>query len=170
MVGFESPNAENLKSVGKQHNVTYDINQVKEIVIRAHQRGIKITGLYMVGFLTETVESIRDIEQHIKDTKVDDANIFILTPLPGTEFWDELVAAGRLNPQTLDTDKLDLRNLVFNHPLGNDVLLQEYERLCRRVFSIPAVLSRSTRFMIPGDNCPNRNKDILLFISLKIPY
>lgn len=145
MVGFESPNTQNLETIGKKQNLAYDANRIKEIVKKAHQRGIKISGLYMVGFLTETIESIRDIEQHIKYTELDDAYISILTPLPGTELWDQLSAAGRFDPQTLDTDTLDLRNLVFNHPLGNDVLLQEYERLCRRVFSVPVVLSRSTR-------------------------
>jgi len=145
MVGFESPNTQNLETIGKKQNLAYDANRVKEIVKKAHQRGIKISGLYMVGFLTETIESIRDIEQHIIDTGLDDANIFILTPLPSTELWDQLSANGLFNPQTLNTDELDLRNLVFKHPMGNDVLLQEYKRLCDRVFSVPAVLSRSIR-------------------------
>lgn len=147
MIGFESRNEENLRSVHKQQNVEYaqDTNRIKEIVTKAHQRGIKITGLYIVGFEPETIDSIRDIEQFINETGVDDANIFILTPLPGADLWDDLSADGLFDPQTINTDELDLRHLVFNHPLGNDVLLHEYEQLCRRVFSVPAVLSRSTR-------------------------
>lgn len=144
-VGIESPNRKNLETVGKKHNLEYDAGRVKEIVRKAHERGIKITGLFMVGYMTETMGSISNIEQYIKEIGLDDTNIFILTPLPGTNIWDEFARDGLFDPQTLDTDKLDLRHLVFEHPLGNDVLLQEYERLCRRVFSAPAVLSRSTR-------------------------
>jgi hypothetical protein len=147
MVGLESPDEQNLASVHKKQNVPYalDTKRVKEIVTKAHKRGIKITGLYIVGFQPETVASIRGIEQFIKETGVDDANIFILTPLPDTKLWKQLSAEGLFDPKTINTDNLDQRHLVFNHPLGNDVLLQEYRRLCDRVFSVPAVLSRSTR-------------------------
>lgn len=144
-VGIESPNTDNLQSVGKKHNLEYGPDEVKEIVGKAHKRGIKITGLFIVGFRSETVESVRDIERYIEDTRLDDANIFIMTPLPGSAIWSEFAATGLFDPQTLDTDQLDLRHLVFKHPLGNEVLLKEYERLCSRVFSLPAVLSRSTR-------------------------
>lgn len=144
-VGIESPSAENLNSVGKKHNLDYNAQKVSEMVGKAHKRGIKITGLFIVGFPTETIKSIRSIEQYIKDTHLDGANIFILTPLPGTEIWDRFTKEELFDPQTLDTDELDLRHLLFKHPLGNDNLLREYEQLCRQVFSGPAVISRGMR-------------------------
>lgn len=148
-IGFESPNAANLEKVGKKQNLKYtDSGTVKEIVEKVHRRGIKITGLFIVGFLTDTVESVRAIEPFIKETKVDDAVIAILTPLPGSKIWEQFAQDGLFDPKTLDTDKLDTRHLLFQHPLGNDVLLQEYNRLCSRVFAIPTVLSRSTRALL----------------------
>lgn len=144
-VGIESPSAENLRSVGKRHNLVYDVDRVQGIVENAHQHGIKLTGLFIVGFLGDTVASIRSIEDYINYTQLDGANVSLLTPLPGTRIWNEFANGGLFDPQTLDTDKLDLRHLLFQHPLGNDVILKEYQRLCKRVFSASAVLSRSAR-------------------------
>lgn len=148
-IGFESPNATNLEKVGKRQNLQYaDSGKAKEIVEMVHKRGIKITGLFIAGFPTDTVESIRAIEPFIKETKVDDVVISILTPLPGSKIWEQFVRDGLFDLQTLDTDKLDTRHLLFKHPLGNDVLLQEYKRLCSRVFATQTVLSRSTRALL----------------------
>ncbi len=144
-VGIESDNTKNLLSIGKKHNLKYDARTVRELVRGAHKRGIKITGLFIVGFLPETIESIRGIEDYIKETELDDVNLSLMTPFPDTGIWHQLAGKKLFEPETVDTNQLDFRHVVFDHPMGNELLLQEYRGLCDRVFAVSEVWDRSIR-------------------------
>jgi radical SAM superfamily enzyme YgiQ (UPF0313 family) len=94
VVGFESRDPANLAAMNKQFNLaggSYD-----EMVERIRDSGIMLWAAFLLGYDHETAESIRETVDWALSKKFAFAAFNILTPYPGTAFYERMKAEGRL--------------------------------------------------------------------------
>lgn len=91
-IGFESINPNTLETF-KKSQTPEDISSAVEIL---HKHGIGVHGMFMYGSDTDDSSVVRETQDFVKKTKIDTVQFMILTPMPGTEVFREMEAAGRL--------------------------------------------------------------------------
>lgn len=97
-IGLESINPESLNGSRKTQN---NITEYRQMLQAWHDVGAVTCAGYILGFPTDTRESIlRDIKIIQRELPVDCLEFFILTPLPGSQDHKELWQQG----VTMDTD------------------------------------------------------------------
>ena len=95
----------------------YDHNKVIPTIAFLNELGITTITSFIVGFPDETAEQLRDTTRLIQDIHSGLTPIFHFTPIPGTEFYDELVKEGRYKvPEKLE----DLYSQVATQSLGTN--------------------------------------------------
>ena len=91
-IGLENINPESLEGTRKHQN---DITEYRAMLQAWHGVGALIFAGYILGFQTDTAESIlRDIRIIQRELPVDLLEFFILTPLPGSQDHKEMVEKG----------------------------------------------------------------------------
>lgn len=85
-IGFESFNPESLKEMKKKQTVDDIIKAVKII----HSYNINIHGMFVHGFDSDTWDSVKMTVQHAKKMRLTSAQFLMLTPFPGSEFYDHV--------------------------------------------------------------------------------
>lgn len=138
LVGFESLSAETLKSVSKGINKP---QQYIDVVKRMHDHGIGVKGSFIFGFDTDD-EGVfeRTVEFAIK-AKIDAVYFSILTPYPGTAFYDQMLRDGRIID--VDWDHYNTHNVVYRPKLMTpERLLEGYWWALRESFTWPAIFRR----------------------------
>ena len=91
-IGLENINPEALEGSRKRQN---NITEYRSMLQAWHQVGALTFAGYILGFPTDTAASIlRDIRIIQRELPVDLLEFFILTPLPGSQDHQELVAQG----------------------------------------------------------------------------
>jgi radical SAM superfamily enzyme YgiQ (UPF0313 family) len=121
-IGLESINPESLKGARKKQN---KVAEYRKMLLEWKQAGATIFAGYIVGFPTDTRESVlRDIETIQRELPIDLLEPHCLTPLPGSEDHLKLHRAGAY----LDSDlnKYDLEHVTTTHPTMS---IEEWERL-----------------------------------------
>ena len=120
-IGFETTNIGKLKNLNKNINIKTGVNNYKNVVNRFHKYGIGVMGAFIIGQDNENYEYYKELSRFMKHSGIDMFQISILTPLPGTDLFDELQSAGRLvyTDFPADWDKYRLSHLVHN-PIGID--------------------------------------------------
>ena len=96
-VGLETVNPESLKQVSpwkykRLSNYSFYIDKIQK-------KGIGIMGLFMIGMDYDTPESFQNLWQFIKDNKIFEADLAIMTPLPGSELYLRLKKEGRITSE-----------------------------------------------------------------------
>ena len=121
VIGLESFVQENLDGVNKKFN---NVAEYKKLVKTIQSYGISVLSTLMIGMETDTVESIRQIPDIIEEIGVDVPRYNIITPYPGTPFFNQLKEEGRL--LTEDWYYYDTETVVFK-PLdgGSDLALAQ---------------------------------------------
>lgn len=109
-IGIENFHQEVLDDVTKREGV----EEILETVERLQHHGFGTVGYYMIGFPSDTKESITDDIERLASLKLDLTQICVLTPLPKTELWDEI--EGRYGIFDRDFHHYDGKHLVWNHP------------------------------------------------------
>ena len=100
-VGFESVDPRALKEMKKNQTVEDIRTAIREI----RARRINVHGMFVFGFDTDTVESARATIDFALAEKIESAQFMILTPLPGSDFYTQMKAEGRIidtNWETFD--------------------------------------------------------------------
>ena len=96
LIGFESIIEENIASIGKFQNRP---SQYMEVINSLHRNGIAIWASFIFGFdHDEPMVFERTVEFAVK-AKILSAVFALLTPYPGTEFYDRMKAEGRLTDE-----------------------------------------------------------------------
>jgi radical SAM superfamily enzyme YgiQ (UPF0313 family) len=129
-IGFESVNADTLKSYNKKQDVKDIVNSIRKF--KAHD--INIHGMFVLGADTDTVDTIRKTADFAIDQGITTVQFMVLTPLPGTVVFNEMKSSGRL----LHTDwsKYDMLHTVFRPVLMSPETLQaESLAALRRFYS-----------------------------------
>ncbi len=91
--GLESISKESLKGMNKSW-----VNPLEytELIQNIHSHGIDVSTEMVVGGEGDTLQSIRDTKRFIEDNKITVPRFYILTPIPGTKFFEDMTKAGRI--------------------------------------------------------------------------
>lgn len=114
-VGFETFSSHNLKKLGASRDWR---ERFFRTLRRFHQRKIAIWGSFVIGFDTDTPETIAETVRIAQDAGVDFGQFSIFTPLPGTALYTRYAAEGRLLNR--DWSAYSLGEVVFQ-PARMDV-------------------------------------------------
>jgi radical SAM superfamily enzyme YgiQ (UPF0313 family) len=110
LFGIESFHQEVLKQIHKGEKV----EAVMELAGRLNRAGRYAQGYYIIGFPSETPESIQEDLKTLAGLELDVTQITIVTPHPRTQLWGELEAKYGIFEK--DWAKFDTKHLVWGHP------------------------------------------------------
>jgi anaerobic magnesium-protoporphyrin IX monomethyl ester cyclase len=88
--GIETGNDQIMKTLSKPLSLE-EIKVKLKLVVKG---GIKVRGYFMIGHMHDTPETIRQTIDFSKSLPLFSANYSIFTPVPGSDFYDELSAKG----------------------------------------------------------------------------
>ena len=149
-IGLENVNPDNLLAAKKRQN---KITEYRKMLQAWHTSGASTWAGYILGFPGDTRESIlRDIEIIKKELPLDILELFMLTPLPGSEDHQTLWKQGVwMDP---DLNKYDLHHRVVHHPKMSDAEYEQTYRDAWRTYYTPEHIETVARRhgSIPGRN------------------
>lgn len=106
-VGFESINPRTLSLYNKHQNV----DDIIECIKTFKKASIGIHGMFVFGGDTDDIKTIRSTKKFAKRLGIDSVQFLMLTPLPGTPVFEDLLQQGRLIHT--DWEKYDAHHAVF---------------------------------------------------------
>jgi radical SAM superfamily enzyme YgiQ (UPF0313 family) len=111
-VGLETPSNEELRRV-KKGGETRERQELAAKYLR--EEGAEIMSNFLIGLPSQTPEDILGMVEYAKQLELADCYFSVITPLPGTELYNEAVAKGLL----LETDvtKYRLYDTVMKHDI-----------------------------------------------------
>jgi hypothetical protein len=123
-IGLENINPDNLLAAKKRQN---KITEYRKMLQAWYQAGASTWAGYIYGFPGDSRESVlRDMEIIKKELPLDILELFILTPLPGSEDHQKLWEQGVW--MDADLNKYDLHHRVVHHGKMTD---QEFDQTYR---------------------------------------
>jgi len=139
-VGFESIQAEALTLYHKRQSV----DDIRQAIERFHRYGMWVHGMFVAGADSEDADTIRATAQFAIDEDIDSIQISILTPFPGTLFFDQMEQGGRL--LTKDWSQFDGHHTVFQPArMTPGDLARESTQAMSRVYSARRALGLLAR-------------------------
>jgi len=137
-VGAESFSREALRGAHKLHNHPEHYARIVELC-RAH--GITSHFSNILGFPTDTEEGIREHAETLAALAPDVASFYVLTPIPGTEQYDDFLAQGLITESNLD--RFDSTAVTWSHPrIAPDRLLDLLFGCYREFYSARKIAAR----------------------------
>jgi radical SAM superfamily enzyme YgiQ (UPF0313 family) len=142
-IGMESISSANLKAMHK-----FGLNRVenydRDIAI-IHKKGIKILGSFMFGLDDDDAGVFDHTLQFCIRNKLEAANFYILTPMPGTKLFDEMKAANRI--LHYNWAHYDANHVVFQplHMTPRE-LLEGYIKVYKSFYSLRSISARLLGF------------------------
>ena len=137
-LGIESGSDRILRLMRK--NITTD--EIRQSVARIRKHGIDIAGFFILGFPGETVEDIEKTIEFSLELDLIRANFFTYLPLPGTESYNGLKAAGLL--KGIDLKKFYFMNATFTpEGIGRGTLKALQRKAFMKFFLRPRVMLRN---------------------------
>jgi radical SAM superfamily enzyme YgiQ (UPF0313 family) len=140
LIGFESVQKDTQDEVNKIKSLGIDFY---EAMRRFHGEGFGILGCFVFGFDYENKDVFEQTHEFIMRSRMDCAQLRILTPYPGTRLYQRLISEGRLF-----VDDWWLRgyppDTLLYQPKGMtaDELITGFARLNRQVYSFGAMTRR----------------------------
>jgi len=97
LIGLESINSATLKSYQKNINlVQLRQNKYYELIARIRKSGIVLIGAFVLGSDDEDISIFQSTLDFIESSRIDVLQITKLTPLPGTQLWNQFVKEDRI--------------------------------------------------------------------------
>jgi radical SAM superfamily enzyme YgiQ (UPF0313 family) len=110
-VGVESFNRKTLKAAGKYHNYP---EHYAAIVRLCHEAGIRAHFSNIIGFPDDNEDEIENHIEVLKTLHPKVASFYILTPIPGTEQYNDYHKSGLITEKNLD--RFDTIHSTWSHP------------------------------------------------------
>ena len=137
--GLESITQEGLDGINKPW---VKVDEHEELLGRIRAAGIMASSEMMVGLDSDTEETIEATHAFIQRARIPIPRFYILTPMPGSELYDEYRREGRL--LTEDFIKYDGTTCVHRPALlAPERLTELYWWLNRQTFSLGSILRRT---------------------------
>jgi radical SAM superfamily enzyme YgiQ (UPF0313 family) len=152
-IGLENINPDNLIAAKKRQN---KITDYRVMMQEWRNNGVYIWAGYIVGFPFDTKASVlRDIDIIKKELPLDVLEIFVLTPLPGSEDHRDMQQRGEwMDP---DLNKYNLHYRVSHHPKMSDVEWEDaYDAAWRSYYSWDHIETVARRSAALADRDPSR--------------
>jgi radical SAM superfamily enzyme YgiQ (UPF0313 family) len=144
-IGFESPTPEGLRELGKKFNLTKG-RDFAASVRRIHRHKILVVGSFIIGLDIDEPGIGKRIAETASQYGLDTLNALFLTPLPGTQLWDQMDSEERivLNEYPADWEYYTLTFPVarYRH-LTRDDIVREMILCNRHFYSMAGILRRT---------------------------
>ncbi|MFC1950910.1 B12-binding domain-containing radical SAM protein [Chloroflexota bacterium] len=136
-LGIESVSTASLESVGKRINV---VEQYEEIIRKIHAHGIAIHGFFIFGFDEDDEDVFDRTADFAIKNKLESAQFDLLTPYPGTKFYNKIVAEGRLMDG--DWSQYGYKLLFEPMKMSAQTLHEKQQQVWRKFYSLPSIFKR----------------------------
>ncbi len=137
--GLESITKESLVSMNKAWANPSEYSKQIEII---RKYGIDISTEMVVGADGDTLESIKNTAKFIADNHIAVPRFYILTPIPGTKFYDEMVAEDRIyNKDMYSYNSCEAVHVPKN--MTPEELTEAYWALYNEVYTIRNIFKRT---------------------------
>lgn len=137
--GLESISKESLLGMNK---AWANPDEYPQLIQNIQSYGIDVSTEMVVGGDGDTLESIRNTKNFIEDNKISVPRFYILTPIPGTKFFEEIVRENRLVKDDIysfdGTEAVHLPKHMTPKELTN-----AYWELYRSLFTIKSIMKRN---------------------------
>ncbi len=132
-VGVESLNKKSLNSVNKGFN---NVDAYEELVARMKRAGVVPFLSFMFGFDDDLEDQFELTMDFVRRNKIGFAAFWILTPLPGTDFYHEIKQAARI--ENSDWSLYDGTQALFRPVCGTRESLQrKYWKTYKEMYRLP---------------------------------
>jgi radical SAM superfamily enzyme YgiQ (UPF0313 family) len=138
-IGIESSDAATLKETNKTQNTKGDL---LEAIRTIYAHGIDVLAGFIVGFDNDTLATFEQQHRFISRSGVQVAMVGLLTALPRTPLYERLKREGRLLPESAHGDNTKLGTNFLPKRMSYDAMVQNYQRLYRRLFSDRGIARR----------------------------
>ncbi|WP_163340256.1 radical SAM protein [Desulfopila sp. IMCC35008] len=160
--GLESISRKSLAAMGKEWSNPVEYPQLIRTI---QDSGIDVSTEMVVGADGDTLSSIAHTAAFIRDNKIVVPRFYILTPIPGTDFYNQLLHESRIcNDDIYSYNGAEAVHIPKN--MTPQELTDAYWQLYRRVFSIPSILART----LFRKEFWKRPKDFLLYLVVNLYY
>lgn len=137
--GLESISKESLKSMNKSWA---DPDKYAEQIRIIRKHGIDISTEMVVGADGDTLESIRNTAKFISDNHITVPRFYILTPIPGTKYFDEMQEQDRIyNKDIYSYNSCEAVHIPRN--MTPEELTQAYWDLYNDVYTMKSIVKRT---------------------------
>jgi len=141
-VGIESGSDRVLKLM-KKH---LDTKNIREKIGLIHEVGLRVTGLFILGYPDETVKEIKKTAKFARKLKIDRAQFGCFLPLPGTEIYYELVRRKEIKKIKNWEEYASFANVVYAPKgLTKEKLKKLQRNAILRFYLRPAILFKILR-------------------------
>jgi radical SAM superfamily enzyme YgiQ (UPF0313 family) len=140
-IGFETLSSQNLKEVGKTTN---HVRNYSTAIKKIHDNGIGIVGAFIFGLDSDDSGVFEKTVDFINRNQLELASFSILTPLPGTRLYGQMLKQNRI----IDSDwsKYTCGEVVFRpNRLTVDELQGGYYWARKQISSYNSILRRTLR-------------------------
>jgi len=140
-IGMESVNPRSLESMKKQQTV----EEISRAVRVLRRQSIHVHGMFVYGFDDDDWRTVKETVRFAKRARLSSTQFMILTPLPGSEFYDQMTCENRI--QFRDWSLYDAHHAVFM-PRGLSLFeLQKAQIFSHsKFYSIMEVIRRAISF------------------------
>jgi radical SAM superfamily enzyme YgiQ (UPF0313 family) len=137
-VGFETLSQKNIRDVGKGVNRTPEyLDRVRKI----HRYGIGLAGNFIFGFDHDDPSTFSEVVDFVDRARLEGFYYSLLTPYPGTPFYEQMEAEGRIVEG--DWSRYDTDHVVYRpRMMDADTLMKGYRWAWRRSLTWPSILTR----------------------------
>lgn len=131
-----------------------DVSHAMEMSKYMQKKGIEVRGQFMIGFPGETKEQIKKTTDMARNSTFDDFYLSIVTPMPGTQFYDDCI------DQDLFVEGFDLEDIQFSKSNIKlpDTTPEELEAIRRDVWNEEFEKKRQ-RMQVDDDKRHNRQEN-----------
>jgi radical SAM superfamily enzyme YgiQ (UPF0313 family) len=115
----------------------FSLEQAERAVRWAKEAGLRAKGLFMTGYPGETEETLRQTLSLILRLPLDEMNLSILTPYPGTEIYQRAKSS---NEFVEDWSRMNAMNCLLMPPAFSAGALEKaYTRIIREFYMRPGI-------------------------------
>jgi len=146
LIGFESINIQALSEINENSWKMKQLQNYPEAIQRIQANGIIVFGAFIIGFKNDNLSTFKQIGAFVKQNFIP-GQFTLLTPLPGSQLFDQLKAEGRLYDLTF-WNRCSFFDLTFKHDsLSREKAEDEIIKLHNEVFNEENSIVRSMHMM-----------------------
>lgn len=143
-VGVESGNQKILNLMKK--GIT--LEQVKKACEAAYKLGFHIKTFFIIGNAGETVETLDDTIKFMVSLPVHYSSINLMTPLPGTELWDNVEKYGTFDKERIEEiNYLSDKPTFIPHGLTEEIMLKKFREAYLKFYLNPRTVMRNLKVL-----------------------
>ena len=137
--GLESISKESLKKLNKEW---CDPEVYKLYIDKITDAGIDVATEMIVGVDTDTKESLYETIDFIKSTRITAPKFYIMTPIPGTDLFNEMLEKGRIIEK--DFFKITASKAVITHPnMSTEDLNKIFWEIYDKIYTYKSIFKRT---------------------------